>query len=380
MVGEIADRRLAATPAGQKLKDLLDGMTLEEVSIIPDSIKGWDKNGPDDPGIFHYTAHPRIDAALVAYWKANPPTYELKSPIPSHHWFHYTDVPLLGDEKYADGKVGRSQWDIVHMITYCVDVLTGATPEDNPRKITKPIAIILLAHFVGDIHQPLHVRAEYFDSVGKPINPDVTPNALPDQGGNTIMLHLPMSLVLAHKKGIELLRFWDTDAVMANLPELPDTMQKDERRAKMDAAEAALVKEMAALEPKAWREPPNLPLTGYAEAWGNDILPLAREAHARLQFSNIRARTDGGEVNAGGDAEGRNGSDGVDYKAWAAKVVRMEIQKGGWRLADLLQKALDPAAAKSPAAPVSTPTLTSGAILAPKLAPAGKKPAPAPAH
>ena len=68
----------------------------------------------------------------------------------------------------------------------------------------------------------------------------------------------------------------------------------------MDAAEAALVKEMAALEPKAWREPPNLPLTGYAEAWANDILPLAREAHARLQFSNIRARTDGAEVNAGG--------------------------------------------------------------------------------
>ena len=80
------------------------------------------------------------------------------------------------------------------------------------------------------------------------------------------------------------------------------------------------------------------------------------------------------------DAEGRSGSDGVDYKAWAAKVVRMEIQKGGWRLADLLQKALDPSAAKSPAAPVSTPTLTSGVILAPTPAPAGKMPAPAPAH
>ena len=83
MVGAIADRRLAATPAGQKVKDLLDGMTLEEVSVIPDSIKGWDKNGPDDPGIFHYSAHPRIDAALNAYWKANPPNHDVKSPIPS---------------------------------------------------------------------------------------------------------------------------------------------------------------------------------------------------------------------------------------------------------------------------------------------------------
>ena len=94
--------------------------------------------------------------------------------------------------------MGRSQWDIVHMITYCVNVLTGATPEDNARKITKPIAMILLAHFVGDIHQPLHVGAEYFNA-GKAINPDVTPNA---RGRGRQHDHAPSAhvTVLAHAR------------------------------------------------------------------------------------------------------------------------------------------------------------------------------------
>ena len=84
---------------------------------------------------------------------------------------------------YASGKVGRSQWDIVHMISYCVAVLRGEIPEENPRKITKAVAIILLAHYVGDIHQPLHVGAQYFDQSGRPVNPDLGKPALEDQGG-----------------------------------------------------------------------------------------------------------------------------------------------------------------------------------------------------
>ena len=66
----------------------------------------------------------------------------------------------------ATAKWAVRQWDIVHMMRYCIAVLKGEEPENNPRGITKPIAIILLAHFVGDIHQPLHVGAEYFDAHG----------------------------------------------------------------------------------------------------------------------------------------------------------------------------------------------------------------------
>ena len=82
------------------------------------------------------------------------------------------------------------QWDIVHMMSYCIAVLRGEEPETNARGITKPIAIILLAHFVGDIHQPLHVGAEYFDANGKPANPDKPGEVFPDEGGNSLHLEL----------------------------------------------------------------------------------------------------------------------------------------------------------------------------------------------
>src|SRR5437588_10792811 len=73
IIGAIADEKLAHTPAGAKVVALLDGITLEKASTIPDEIRGWDTNGPDDPAAFH-TAHPRIDAQLRDYRHAHPPT------------------------------------------------------------------------------------------------------------------------------------------------------------------------------------------------------------------------------------------------------------------------------------------------------------------
>ncbi len=89
IVGAVADERLANTPTGTEVQRLLAGLTLEKASVIPDEIKGWDNNGPDAPGIFHYTARPQIDAQLIDYWRANPPTRDRNSSTPSHHWFHY---------------------------------------------------------------------------------------------------------------------------------------------------------------------------------------------------------------------------------------------------------------------------------------------------
>src|SRR2546421_12170571 len=74
IIGAIADEKLAHTPAGEKVAALLDGITLEKASTIPDEIRGWDKNGPDDPATIHYLQHPRIAAQLRDYWHANPPT------------------------------------------------------------------------------------------------------------------------------------------------------------------------------------------------------------------------------------------------------------------------------------------------------------------
>src|SRR6266478_7278856 len=136
IAGAIADERLAGTPTAAKIAVILDGFTLEKAAVIADEIKGCDKNGVDDPRSFHYSAHRKIDQQLRDFWAANQPTHDPNSAAPSHHWFHYTDVPVVPAQRYRDGTAGRSRWDIVHMIPFCVQVLQGRVPEQNDRKIT----------------------------------------------------------------------------------------------------------------------------------------------------------------------------------------------------------------------------------------------------
>src|SRR5437773_3383443 len=128
IVGAIADERLANTPTAAKVRALLDGLTLERAAVIADEIKGWDKKGVDDPRSFHFSANWKIDRQLCDFWRANQATHEMNSAAPSHHWFHYTDVPVMPPQAYHEGTVGRSKWDIVHMIPYCVQVLQGRVP------------------------------------------------------------------------------------------------------------------------------------------------------------------------------------------------------------------------------------------------------------
>jgi S1/P1 Nuclease len=354
IVGGVADKLIANTPAQEKVRALIDGITLERASLIADEIRAWDKNGVDDFNTFpHYGDHPKIDNQLRDFWRANPPTEDRNSPTPSHHWFHYTDVPILNAEKYADGKTGRSQWDIVHMISYCVDVLRGELSENNPRKITKPVAVILLAHYVGDIHQPLHVGAEYFNQDGQPADPDKNQPGIEDEGGNTITLQLirgtPEEMT---RRELKLHAFWDLDAVMANLPPLPPWLSQEERYQRIKQAKRKLIARFVTEQPPNWKAPLGVALKNYGEFWADDILPIAREAHERLRFFNVHPMIDQERSVMAGDARER--PERIGYADWSAKVVREELHKAGWRLADLLEQALTSTPPTS-SAPAPTP-------------------------
>ena len=341
IVGGIADERLANTPTGAKVKALLDGLTLEKAAVIADEIRGWDKNGVDDPRSFHYSAHRNIDRQLRDFWRANPPTPSANSGAPSHHWFHYTDVSVVPAQRYHDGHTGRGEWDIVHMIPFCIEVLQGKVPEQNDRKITKPVALILLAHYIGDIHQPLHVGAEYFDQQGRVVDPDRDKSALGDQGGNTFTLELndePPRRRGIHKKKFH--GFWDNDAVNALFLQGPGTLRKGELQTLIEPHKSDLIQEMATHEPNSWRVPANVPIDRYAEIWADEILPIAREAYARLEFTNVHPQQDEGRIVAAGEAVEKPPVDHGLYRAWATNVVRDELHKAGWRLADLLEKIL----------------------------------------
>jgi hypothetical protein len=335
IVGAVADRKLAGTPTAAKLSALIGDMPLARAANIPDEIKAWDKKGADDPNAYpHYPKWPQIEQQLREFWKANPPGPQANDDAPSHHWFHYTDVPVLVPEKYGDGKAGRAKWDVVHAVSFCVSVLRGEIPEENPRKITKPVAVILLAHFVGDIHQPLHVGAEYFSPDGKPADPDRKPDAMGDEGGNSLSLVENATARYPRHYYHSLHGYWDSDAPRNLVIGTPDELSKEQREAVYTPAKEKLVAEFAQNEPTGWRTA-GAPQSA-AEQWANEILPTAREAYTRLRFDRVHREEKDGRVFAAGEAV----EIGSGYRDWATRVVKSELHKAGWRLADLLDRAL----------------------------------------
>ncbi|MFL6237770.1 MAG: S1/P1 nuclease [Thermoanaerobaculia bacterium] len=315
LVGAVADKRLAQNkPAAAAVKQLLESLTLERVATLPDEIKAFDACGKR-PSTKPLKVPKRVNDELMAFLAANPCNGH-----PSHHEFHYTDVPVLGGEKYAGGKVGRSDFDIVHMIPFCVRVLKGEEPETNDRGITKTVAVILLAHYLGDIHQPLHVGAEYFDADGNPFEPTADDPGLADQGGNKLTL---FTLVKGKEKSAgKLHSYWDGQTVENAFGTLKTS---------------TIASRLSKNEPENWE------LAGEPDTWAeqmaNEILPVAREAHDRLDFKRIKEKAGGQDITSG-RAEERRQSGGTFYAIWAAATVKEEIHKGGWRLAALLEASL----------------------------------------
>jgi hypothetical protein len=86
--------------------------------------------------------------------------------------------------------------------------------------------------------------------------------------------------------------------------------------------------------------PSNVSIDSYAEIWADEILPIAREAHARLEFRNVKPLLDDGRAVAAGAAIEKQTPDQTLYRTWAASITRDELHKAGWRLADLLEKIL----------------------------------------
>ena len=316
LVGSIADKRIAKNRVlARKVRHLLDGLTLERVATLPDEIKSWNDCGSRPPSPDPVVDRVRINNELRAFLEANKCSMK-----PTHDEFHYTDVPVTGGEKYADGEVGRGKFDIVQMIPFCLRVLRGQEPENNDRKITKTVAVILLTHYLGDIHQPLHVGAEFFDNDGNAFHPSVSNPGFGDQGGNKLTLFTFDGPSLQAVGRLH--SFWDSQTV---------------NKAFGEASNASIATRLARRAPGRWR------LSGNVETWAvqlaNDALPLAREARTRLEYKNIEIVAGEHEIKSGEAREKRRPGN-QSYTRWSAGVVSSEIHKGGWRLAALLERAL----------------------------------------
>ncbi len=217
-VGAIADQLIAGTHAGEKVHAILGDFTLQDAAVWADCAKGVDpkKN-------FAYTAAgafaacaifetPAGEAEMSDFVRRNSTNCVIKAGEEiCHKQYHYSDVAIQRSG-YAPGTVGTRDDDIVQAVVAATHVLKGdATPA--PFDIKSPReALLILAHYAGDIHQPLHVGAVYLDATGAVVDPDsgTFDPSTATRGGNQITVE-----TTAGKKRGNLHATWD--AVPASL-------------------------------------------------------------------------------------------------------------------------------------------------------------------
>lgn len=177
-VGSIAENMLAGSKAGQKVKSLLAGSSLEQMSVWGDCVKGV---APEKD--FSYTSAGRFPecapfenaagiAEMIDYVKRNHtncnPAFDEEV---CHKQYHYTNISIQHDH-YKTGLVGTSDHDLINAIRAAILVLQGK-PQAKPFQFKdQREALALLTHYVGDIHQPLHSGSIFLNADGKIVNPD----------------------------------------------------------------------------------------------------------------------------------------------------------------------------------------------------------------
>jgi hypothetical protein len=197
VIGAIADELLLPN-ASLRVQSAL-GMPLRVASAWADCVK----DVAHTDGGFVYQPDPRFHAACVAFetpegisrmedyvarnWDTCLPQ---PGDDPCHKQYHYTDVAVEHND-YELGFAGTSDHDVVAAINAAITVLLVGTPAPAPFSIKdEKEALLVLAHLVGDLHQPLHVGAVYIDGHNHPTNPDAAGHHLDPKtetrGGNSI--------------------------------------------------------------------------------------------------------------------------------------------------------------------------------------------------
>ena len=192
----VADRLLNPRAARQVTRTL--GMKLEVASTWADCIKDVQPHGdgwryvPD--ARYHRACQafgtPEGIAGMIDFVSRNSTQCDSSGrEIACHKKYHFTDVAIQHDH-YNRAFVGTSDHDVVSALQAAINVLHGRRAPAPFSIRNRREALLLLAHLVGDVHQPLHVGALYLDAEGQPLDPDASgapldPNTA-TRGGNSI--------------------------------------------------------------------------------------------------------------------------------------------------------------------------------------------------
>jgi hypothetical protein len=280
IVGTLAELHLQGSRALKEVRRILpQHHTLADASVWPDTIKD-----------------PLYEDGDTAAFRLNHP---------AHDTYHYANLPFQA-ERYGLDVPGARPTDIVQTARESIRVLQTGKGPFTPRE-----ALRLLAHFVGDLHQPLHVGTAFVASSGPLafVEPTTPASWRPTLGGN--------ALVYGPEHRFNLHSYWDSHAV--NI-----TVQKEDA-----AAYAARL--FADVPPApAWThsgEPDTWPAQWATEGLG----------HAKAIHRGIRLVSYLGPDEAKRTAHRWLIEQPSDYDARARPLMRQQLAAGGYRLAAVLR-------------------------------------------
>lgn len=307
-VGKIASLRIRQRTAQRLAQILKPGETLASISTWADTVK--DRMGKNDPD-------PDTNAFLqdVAHNEKN------------REW-HYDDLPL-DCQSYQTCTGFTPDNDIVHMLNICIRTLQGHPDPAHP--LTERNALRLLVHFLGDIHQPLHVGTGFIDVNGPQNtillvrNPAVIKqkNLPSDRGGNDLIID-------NDRKNLH--SFWDFTLVTSLMNVIGQEITSDTL--------GTFLKQN--VKPKAgWN--PRGPVSTWAAQWATDSLRISREhTYKSVRITGKRTipmLSRGQPVLKDGQPVMQTVFDITrpsNYENVNRELVRQQLAKGGYRLAKLL--------------------------------------------
>lgn len=299
-VGGIADQLIAGTPAAKKVRAIL-GSNLQTASVWADCARSVESKAGQwayaNPGTFKACAvyeNKDSQAALVAFVKRNASRCGFMASHAQcrHKAWHFTDIPVQL-KAYGTDLPGAAPNDLVQAVGASITVLQGGKPPAAFNIASQREALRLLAHFVGDLHQPLHVGSAYLGDDGKPLLPKDAHEAHDhdNAGGNAITLE---------KTNLHAL--WD------DVPDkLAATLQS-----------GALAKQARGLPPATGD------MAAWPAAWATDTLHTAPQAFEGLKFG------------AKAGAQWPATADEPAYRQAREALQQAQLVKAGARLAQIL--------------------------------------------
>jgi hypothetical protein len=284
-IGAMADTLIAGTDAAAHVHDLLGDETLSTASVWADQVKGRDDQTPE--------------------------MLQFKSANPNHSVFHYTDIPFE-EPKYRDNSIGATNVDVVHAIPACILILQGKPDEQTLfTNVTPRVALRLLAHYIEDIHQPLHVGAGYLDKTNF-IDPNgYTGHFADDQGANRLLFGGTNKLHF----------FWDITVV-----------QLDMTKAHVETPQEYAAYLLAKPAPD-WKT--ISPLLDSDRDWADESVALSAKVHDVTVLDEDDTQLDYRTHKPRPAWHIRDLS--PDYIAWSCKTAEDQITKAGYRLAATLE-------------------------------------------